>query len=473
MSEYPLGSAERPLRVAVVGSGPSGFYAVGALFKRKELHVSVDLFDRLPTPFGLVRGGVAPDHQKIKKVIRAYQKTAADPRFRFFGNVMLGRDVQLEDLMRHYDQVVLATGNESDRQMGLPGEDLEGVYSATEFVGWYNGHPDFADREFPLGRATRAAVVGNGNVAIDVVRVLAKRPDELAPTDIAGYAVDALASSTLEELVMWGRRGPAQAAFSPKEIKELGELDNADLVIGAEELDFGELTTTWLAESAGRDNRKNVDYLNEVAAREVGAKQRKVICRFLVSPKEFIGENGRLTGVRLERNALYPDDTGTPRPKGTGETWIEPVDIVFKAIGYRGVPIQGVPFYDRWGTFPNEAGRILTEHGGDEAVKNLYVVGWAKRGPSGLIGTNQGDSVATVNEMLADIEGVTAPVDPTKDADAVLGLLDERRVRYVSFADWQLLDAEELRLGEAKGKIREKFTQVEDMLTALDRLKSA
>ena len=472
MSGFPLGSEDRPLRVAVVGSGPSGFYAIAALFMTKGLHVEVDLFDRLPTPFGLVRGGVAPDHQEIKNVIRIYDKTAKRPSFRFFGGVKLGEDIQLDDLVKHYDQIVLATGNESDRGMGIPGESLAGVYSATEFVGWYNAHPDFRDRSFGLAEANRVAVIGNGNVAMDVVRVLARDVNELAVTDIADHAVAELRKSRVTHLQLWGRRGPAQAAFSPKEIREVGGLSAADLVIAPEEMELSELSSTWLAEKADRDAKKNVAYLAEKAAAGESSKPRKIVCKFLVSPREFIGEGGRLTGVRLEKNELFEDERGTPRPRGTGETWVEPVDLVFKAIGYRGVAIPGVPFHERWGIFHNEEGRLVDGET-REPVPNQYVVGWAKRGPIGRIGTNAPDSKATVKRMLEDIEGRTAAIDPDKARTAIVALLRGRGINFVTYDDWNRLDAEEVARGKAAGKLREKFADVNEMMAVIRRLRAS
>jgi ferredoxin/flavodoxin---NADP+ reductase len=472
MSEHPLGSEARPLRVAVVGSGPSGFYAVQALFKKRKegLNVSVDLFDRLPTPYGLVRGGVAPDHQKIKSVIKAYDKIAAEPGFRFFGNVMLGRDLEVADLVRHYDQIVYATGNESDRRMGLPGEDLQGVYSATEFVGWYNGHPDFRDREFDLAHAQRAVVIGIGNVAVDVARVLARGPDELADTDIAGFALDVLRTSAVEEVVMAGRRGPAQSAFSPKEIKELASIPNADFAVQPEQMVLDDLSRTWLEEAADRDAKKNVEYLNEAARTPLEGKPRRIRLEFMASPVEFLGDNGRLVGVVLEKNELYADARGTPRSRGTGERWREECQLVFKAVGYRGVPISGVPFREDWGIFPNESGRLLEATGGP-IVPGQYVVGWAKRGPSGLIGTNSPCSVATVDAMLEDIQARTAQDEPEKRQDAIEATLRARAVDYVTFEDWQRLDRDELERGKSAGKIREKYTSLDDMMAAIHRLR--
>ncbi len=472
MSEQ-LGTEARPLRVAVVGSGPSGFYAVHALFKARKKGgpaVAVDMFDRLPTPYGLVRGGVAPDHQSIKTVIKAYDKIAAEPGFRFFGNVMLGRDLQVADLLAHYDQIVYATGNESDRPMGIPGEGLAGVHSATEFVGWYNGHPDFRDRSFDLAEARRIAVVGNGNVAMDVVRVLARDPDELGDTDIADYALEALRASRVEEIFLLGRRGPAQAAFSPKEIKEVGTLSHADLVIPPAHMELDPLSRRWLAEKADRDAQKNVEYLAEKAREAPQGKPRRILCEFLVSPVEVVGEGGCVAGVRLERNALFEDKDGTPRPRGTGQTRTEPVQLVFKAVGYKGVPIPGVPFDNRSGTLPNRDGRLI-----DPETKSVlprqYVVGWAKRGPSGLIGSNTADSAATVEQMLADVRGgATAPA-PHPALDAIPALLLGRGVDAVTWADWQRLDQDEIGRGKGTGKIREKHTTVAEMMACIQRLR--
>ena len=297
MADHQLGSESRPLRVAVIGSGPSAFYAAEALFKA-ECHVRVDMFDRLPTPYGLVRGGVAPDHQKIKTVTKLYVKIAANPGFRFFGNVKLGRDLQVEELVGLYDHIVYAVGNESDRKMRIPGEELAGVHSATSFVGWYNGHPDFADLRFDLENATCVAVVGNGNVAIDVARVLIRDPDELAETDIAGYALEALRKSQVREVVLLGRRGPAQAAFSPKEIQEVGDLAGVDVAVRADEVELDPLSAAWLEESAPKAAHRNMRYLVEQAQRGDTPSTKNVQCRFLVSPIEVTGENGRVTGLR-------------------------------------------------------------------------------------------------------------------------------------------------------------------------------
>lgn len=466
MAGETVGSEARPLRAAVVGAGPAGFYTAQALLGATGIAAEVDLFDRLPTPYGLVRGGVAPDHQRIKSVIRIYEKIAATPGFRFFGNVQLGRDVSLEELLACYDQVALTTGAESDRKMGIPGEELEGVYSATELVGWFNGHPDFQDRTFPLAGAKRAALVGNGNVAIDVARVLSRSPDELASTDITSGAVAALRESTLEEIYLLGRRGPAQAAFSPKEIRELASLEGVDLVVPEDQATLDPVSKAWLEDSGDRDAKKNTTFLIEQATLGEGTAPRKIRCLFLVSPVEIIGEDGRVTGVVLERNALVPDDRGTPRPRGTGETWTLPVDLVFAAIGYRGRPIPGVPFHDRWGIIPNDAGRVTGDDGAH--VPGLYVAGWAKRGPTGLIGTNASDAQATVDVMLAD-RGLHEAHEPVAALEARLA---ERGVDVVTFADWGHLDRAEVAAGEEAGKLREKVTSVSEMLSVIAAARS-
>ncbi|MCB9889389.1 MAG: FAD-dependent oxidoreductase [Planctomycetes bacterium] len=467
MTKPGLGTPSRPLRVAVIGSGPSGFYAVEALFKVGDLVVRCDVFDRLPTPYGLVRGGVAPDHQKIKSVTRIYDKIAAHPGFRFLGNVKLGRDLQVEDLAAHYDQIVYAVGNESARELGIPGEDLEGVCSATEFVFWYNGHPDYRECEFDLSRTRRVAVVGNGNVAMDVCRVLIQDPERLAETDIADHALDVLRNSAVREVVLLGRRGPAQAAFSPKEIKEVAELEGVDLEIDPESVELDDVTKAWLAGGdAPKSAEKNLAFLAEVAARGPGSNERKVHSRFLVSPVELVGEGGRLTRVRLQRNEIFAARDGTPRPRGLDDTFDEEVQMLFTAIGYRGIPIPGVPFDAEWGLIPNDEGRVLTARGGS-IVPGQYVVGWAKRGPSGLIGTNSPDSKATVEKMVEDLRGQTADPLPEDEAERILTLLRGRGVDVVSFADWQRLDAFEQERGKALGRVRQKLVEIDAMLGAI------
>ncbi len=458
------GTAARPLRVAVIGSGPSGFYAAEALLKQKELIIQLDMYDRLPTPYGLVRGGVAPDHQKIKSVTAVYEKVALMPGFRFFGNVKLGRDIQVDDLRRHYDQLVYAVGNESDRHLGVPGEDLTGSHSATEFVGWYNGHPDYRGLEFDLTQEA-VAVVGIGNVAMDVTRILAEDPEALAKTDIAGYALEALRKSRVKTIWLLGRRGPAQAAYSPAEIQEIGELSSADLVVDPKEAALDDVSQK---DYQDPENKKNVDYVQAKAKLGEGAREKKVRLRFCVSPAEVIAQNGRVGALKLEKNTLVSDGKGGVKAQGTKEYETIKVGMIFRSVGYRGIPIPGVPFDEKAGKIPNAEGRVLAAAAG-AVVPGEYVVGWAKRGPSGLIGTNRADSVATVKAMLDDAKAGKLGAEPSAAPAAIDGLLAQRGVKFVTFAQWKALDKLEVEKGKALGKIREKFTRIGDMLEAVDK----
>jgi ferredoxin--NADP+ reductase len=364
------GTPERPLTVAVVGAGPSGFYAVEALLKAPGLSVRVDLFDRLPTPYGLVRGGVAPDHQKIKSVTVVYEKTALDPRVRFFGNVKLGRDLTVDDLRARYDKIIYAVGCESDRHMEIPGEGLAGSHSATEFVGWYNGHPDHRHRTFDLS-CSAVAVVGVGNVAMDVTRLLACDPEELVKTDITEHALDALRKSSVRTVWLLGRRGPAEAAYSPAEIEEIGELSTADLVVEPAEAVVDEVSQGELADAAVK---KKVEYVQRHAALGEGSKSKKVRLRFRASPAEIIGENGRVQALRIEKNKLVSDGKGGVKSVGTGEFETLPVGLVLRSVGYRGIPVPGVPFDEKAGRIANAAGRV-TDGPGGAPLTGEYVVG--------------------------------------------------------------------------------------------------
>ncbi|MEK7310415.1 MAG: FAD-dependent oxidoreductase, partial [Chloroflexota bacterium] len=342
------GTQTDPLRVAIIGSGPAAFYAADHLLKQSNFVVEVDMFDRLPTPFGLVRGGVAPDHQKIKSVTKIYDKVAADPRFRFYGNVEFGKHLKLIDLRQHYHQILYATGAQTDRRMDVPGEDLRGSHPATEFVAWYNGHPDYRDCQFDLSQE-RVAVVGVGNVAIDVARILCRTPEELAATDIADYAMEALRNSRVKEVYLLGRRGPVQAAFTNPEIKEVGELEDADTMTLADEVQLDELSKEDLDKSKDQALMKKVEMLQGYALHKPAGKSRKLVIRFLVSPTELIGdEKGRVTKMKLVRNALYRTDAGTLSPKPTDKFEELPVGLVFRSVGYRGVPLPEVPFHEKW-----------------------------------------------------------------------------------------------------------------------------
>ncbi|MEO6877425.1 MAG: FAD-dependent oxidoreductase, partial [Gemmatimonadaceae bacterium] len=347
------------MRVAIIGAGPSAFYAADALLHQDAIDVRIDMFDRLPTPYGLVRAGVAPDHQKIKSVTKAFAHVAEDPRFRFFGNVAFGRDLLLEELEENYHQVVFATGAQSDKHMGIPGEGLIGSHPATAFVAWYNGHPDFRDQEFDLSQE-RVAIVGVGNVAIDVARILCLSPAELAVTDMADYAIAALSESKVREVHLLGRRGPAQAAFTNPELKELGELADADIIIREDEAALDPVSAEVMAESSDRSLQRKVELIQSYAHREPTGRGRRLYMRFLVSPVELIGgPDGRVERMSIVRNRLTRSATGTVLSEATDDFQELEVGLVFRSVGYRGAPIPGIPFHDKWGVVLNEKGRVL------------------------------------------------------------------------------------------------------------------
>ena len=469
MAARPIpGTAEQPLRVAIIGAGPTGFYAADQLLRQEGIAVEVDLFDRLPTPFGLVRFGVAPDHQKIKSVTVTFDKVAANPRFRFFGHVELGKELSVDDLRRHYHQILYCTGAQTDRRMGIPGEDLRGSHPATEFVAWYNGHPDFRDCQFDL-TAERAAVVGVGNVAVDVARILCRSPEELATTDIADYALEALRKSRIREVYLLGRRGPAQAAFTNPEIKELGELADADITVRPDEAELDELTRAALAQNPDRATTKKVEIIQSYAERPRTGKSRLLVVRFLVSPVELVGDDaGQVAGIRLVRNRLVATPTGTLQAKPTGEVEDVPVGLVFRSVGYKGVPLPGVPFHDSWAVILNEKGRVLDPET-KQPIVGEYTAGWIKRGPNGVIGTNKPDAAETVAGMMEDRarDALLHPEEPTWES--VERLLRQRQPRYFSYDDWRRLDALEVAAGRPAGRPRVKFTRVDEMARALRR----
>jgi ferredoxin--NADP+ reductase len=441
------------LRVAVVGSGPAGFYAADALLKSEDPVVEVDVIDRLPTPWGLVRLGVAPDHENIKAVSRAFEKIAARPGFRFFGNVEVGSTVSHEDLLRVYDAVVYTVGAQTDRRLGIPGEDLPGSWAATEFVAWYNGHPDFQDREFDLSHE-RVVVIGNGNVAIDCARMLALTAEELAPTDTTHEAIDAINAAGVREILMLGRRGPVQAAFTPPELKELGELAGADVLVDPADLELDEASEREL--DADRERaRRNFELLEEYAGRAPEGKPRRIVLRFLVSPLAILGDD-RVEGVEIVRNELV-EEQGRIVARPTGETEVIPAGLVLRSVGYQGVALPGVPFDERSGTIPNDRGRV-------EGSERTYAAGWIKRGPSGVIGTNKKDATETVELLLEDARAGRldrARVDSTQSLEA---LLDERAAKYVSYDGWQAIDAAERGAGEPLGRPRVKLHMWEKLL---------
>jgi ferredoxin--NADP+ reductase len=433
------------MRVAVVGSGPAGFYAAGALLAA-DPPVEVDMFERLPTPWGLVRLGVAPDHPKLKTVSRAFEKIAERPGFRFLGNVELGRDLTHDDLVRLYDAVIYAVGAQSDRRLGVPGEDLPGSWPATEFVAWYNGHPDHQQLEFDLN-VERAVVIGIGNVALDIARMLALTHEELAPTDASDASIAAIASSSIREIVVVGRRGPAQASFTTPELQEMGELAGADVIVDAAELEGAEPKDT--------NAERNLDVLREFAAREPEGKPRRVVFRFFRSPVAILGEE-RVEGIELVRNELDENE----RAVATGERETLSCGLVFRSVGYRGVELPSVPFDDRSGTIPNEGGRV---------APGVYCAGWIKRGPTGVIGTNKKDATETVELLLEDLAAGGLEPKPDATAAAVDAVLAERGVRVVEYAGWTAIDELERAAGEKAGRPRVKLCSREELLSAAER----
>jgi ferredoxin--NADP+ reductase len=461
------GSDGAPLRVAIVGAGPTGYYAADHLFRQPGLVVEIDMFDRVPTPYGLVRAGVAPDHQKIKSVTASFDKVAANPRFRFYGAVELGRHVTVDDLRAHYHMLLYTTGAQTDRRMGIPGEDLRNSHPATEFVAWYNGHPDYCHLTFDLSQE-RAAIVGVGNVAIDVARILSRTPEELAVTDIADYALEALRASRIREVYLLGRRGPAQAAFTNPEAKELGELADADVTAIPEEVELDDLSRAAVARG-DRATQKKVDLLQAYARRPLTGKRRRLILRFLVSPVEVLDDGaGAVGGMRLVRNKLYATDTGTLQPKPTGEFEDLPVGLVFRSVGYKGVALPGVPFNDKWGVILNEKGRVLDPER-KQPVVGEYTAGWIKRGPTGVIGTNKPDAAETVACMMEDLaaDRYLRPAAPS--GEAIERLIRTRQPHCFSYQDWLQINDVEVRRGKETGRPRVKFTRTEDMLAVLGR----
>ena len=451
------------MRVAIVGAGPAGFFLAERLLARDDRAVGVDLYERLPAPHGLVRFGVAPDHEKIKTVTRAFDAVASRPGFRYFGNVEFGAEVTLRDLMRHYHAVCFTTGAQTDRRMGIPGEDLARSHSATEFVAWYNGHPRFRDLEFDLS-VKRVAVVGVGNVAVDVARILCRTPDELAGTDIADYALEALRRSRVREVLLLGRRGPAQAAFTLPEVRELGELAGCDVRALPDEVALDPLSAAEVERSEERTLRKKVELLQSYAARPPAGKPRMLTLRFLVSPLALEGDaTGRVCAMTLVRNRLVADPSGAPRALATGETERVPVELVFRSVGYRGVALADVPFDAEQGVIPNAAGRVLHPHTG-HPMPGLYVAGWIKRGPSGVIGTNKPDAAETADAVVADFAAGLLPAPAEADPAAIERLLRERQPCLITFDDWKMLDRIESERGQASGRPRVKMTEHEIMV---------
>ena len=432
-----------PINVAVIGSGPSGFYTVDAL-RKSDKDVRVDIIERLPTPFGLIRGGVAPDHQTTKKVARVYEKTALADGVAYYGNVEVGRDVSLEELKEMYDAIVLAVGAPRDRKLGIPGEDKIGVFGSADFVGWYNGHPDFTDLEPDLNTDT-VVVIGNGNVAVDAARVLVKTEEEMTDTDIADHAADAIQASPISDVYMVGRRGPIEAKFTNVELREMGKLDNCTPVI-----DPSILPETVEGEWSDRDQRlkdRNLATMKEFPAVDPSGKAKRCHFTFYAKPIEILGGD-KVEGIRMEHTKVEDG-----RSVGTGEFFDIECGLVIPAIGYFSEPFPGVPFNDDWGIVEHEEGRV-----GD----GVYAVGWIKRGPTGVIGSNKPDGDTAATQILEDVGDGTKPGREALDA-----LLSERNVRVVTYQDWQAINDAEI--ANAKpGAPRRKFVTVDAMVAALD-----
>ena len=451
-----IGTADNPLRVAIVGSGPSGFYAAEALLQ-SEHTTEVDILERLPVPYGLVRYGVAPDHPRLKDVADTYAEIARHPRFSFIGNVSFGRDFTLTELANCYHAVIFATGAATDRKLGIPGEDIQGSHAATSFVGWYNGHPDYRDLEFDLSGES-AIIIGQGNVAIDVCRILAKSIDELRRTDIASHALDALAASRIREIHLIGRRGPVQARFTTKELRELGQLTECDPFVDPDDLLLNETCKSELSDARDPARARNFEIFRSFASRR---QEKPKCCRvhFFLSPREARGGH-RLEELVLERTRLV-GAAGRQEAVGTGQTLSIKAGLMIRSVGYSGLPLEGVPFNEKLGTVPNKDGRV------EVASPNglpVYVTGWIKRGPTGIIGTNRADSMATVAALLADMPNFNS--QPKPGGKASVFLLAQRSVRSVSFHDWEMIDQAERARGLPLGKPREKFTRISEMLAA-------
>ncbi len=456
MSDLGVG---RHLRVAVVGSGPAAFYAAGHLLASTDPPAEVDMIERLPTPWGLVRLGVAPDHPNLKTVSRAFERIAERPGFRFFGNVEVGKDVSHEELTQLYDAVVYAVGAQTDRRLGIPAEDLPGSWAATELVAWYNGHPDYQELPFDLS-GERAVVIGNGNGALDVARMLALTREELAPTDTTDAAIEAIASSGIREVVVLGRRGPVQAAWTSTELQEMGELAGADVLVDPTELELDPASEAEL-DAASNIVQRNVELLRGFAVRPATGKPRVVRLRFRASPVAILGKE-RVEAVEIVRNRLEPDGRGSVRAVATDEGEVIPCGIVFRSVGYRGVQLPGTPFDASSGTIPNAEGRVLDESG--LPLLGVYAAGWIKRGPTGVIGTNKKDATQTVDHLLADARSGHLP--RVERDGSIEDLLVAREVEVVMYPGWTMIDAHERARGEEQGRPRVKLCTWDELLAA-------
>jgi ferredoxin--NADP+ reductase len=441
------------LRLAIVGAGPAGIYAADILQKyERAFDVSIDLFDRLPAPYGLVRYGVAPDHPRIKGIINALRDVLDSGGIRIFGNVNFGTDITLADLKRHYHAVIFSTGAIRDADLNIPGIDLDGSYGAAEFVSWYDGHPD-VPREWPL-HAKEVAVIGNGNVALDVARMLSKHADDLLPTEIPDNVYQALKSNPVTDVHVFGRRGPMQVKFTPLELRELGELNDVDMVVYDEDFDYDD------ASQAAIESNKQIFVINKIFTpwreAETGAASRRLHLHFFANPVEVVGDGGKVRAFRYERTE--PDGAGGVR--GTGEMRELPVQALYRAVGYFGSPLDGVPFDDRHGIIPNNEGQVLDDN--NDVVPGVYATGWIKRGPVGLIGHTKSDAMETIARLVKGQASWWSPAEPSEEA--VTALLDARGVQYTNLDGWHHLDDHEKSLGEPHGRERIKVVDRDEML---------
>ena len=430
---------QRPLRVAVVGAGPAGIYAADVLVK-SGTDVSIDLVERQPAPFGLIRYGVAPDHPRIKGIVKALHQVLSKPQVRLLGNVEYGVDIKLDDLRRHYDAVVFTTGAEKDRDLDIPGIELPGSFGGADFVSWFDGHPDVA-REWPL-EAESVAVVGAGNVALDVSRMLSKTADELLVTEIPDNVHRCLAASPVREVHVFARRGPAQAKFTPLELRELDHSPNVEVLVNPEDIEYDDGSVA--AIHADNQTKLVVRELEKYAMRDVGDRPRRLHLHFFASPVEVLGD-GTVEGLRTERTEL----TGDGNVRGTGVFRDWPVQAVYRCVGYRSTELAGLPWDGRNHVVPHAAGRVLDLDGAP--LPGVYVNGWIKRGPVGLIGHTKGDAIETIGSLLDDLDTLPAAVEP--DPAVVVALLEQRGVQYTTWDGWHLLDAYERSLGEAYGPV--------------------
>ena len=455
-----------PARVAIVGAGPAGAFTAASL-RRSRGDVEVDLLERLPTPWGLLRGGVAPDHQEIKRLDDTFERQTLGRGCRFLGNVEVGTDLSHTDLMRHYTAVVYATGAQTDKSLGIPGEDLAGSRPATEFVAWYNGHPDYRGARFDLS-AKRAVVIGNGNVAADVTRVLTRGDHELERTDVADHALAALRESRIEEVVVLGRRGPAQAAFTSAELRELGRIDGVDVRVQPAEIELDPVSRTWLAEEGTFTARKNVELLREFAARPPRADaRRRIVLRFLRSPLELRGD-GRVESIAIGRNEIVRADDGTLKARAVDEApEVLECGLVLRSVGYRAVPLPDVPFDERHFVLPNERGRVLAADG--TPLHGVYAVGWIKRGPTGILGTNKRDAEQTVACLVEDLKAGTLAAPERPDREQLDALLAERGATIVDADGWRAIDAHELERGRSQERPRVKLASRDELLAVAAR----